>query len=77
MPKAITIELEEVKKKAISAMEDCMASLTEKNTEWAWRYRGVASAWENILDEWADIDLESENEHYKEMLNIFRTAVKM
>ena len=57
---------EEIRKNAVSAMETCMAG--DMNN--AYRCRGEAGVWESMLSD-LSIDLETENEHYAKMLEIW------
>ena len=62
--------VEEIRQKAISAMETCMAYCTKNAVNDAYRSRGEASVWENMLLE-LGIDLETEDDHYAKMLEIW------
>ena len=60
----------DLKKNAISEMQDCMAYLTFNDEKKAHQCYGQAIAYENmLLDE--GIDLEAENKHYREMKEIY------
>ena len=60
----------DLKKQAISAMENCMAYLCIGDMKKAHQCYGEAIAYENmLLDE--GIDLESEKEHYKAMKDCY------
>lgn len=60
----------DLKKKAISAMENCMAYITAGDMKRAHECYGEARALEDMLfDE--GIDLEAENEHYRNMRDIY------
>ena len=72
----ITFSVEEMKKKAISAMEECMAYMTVGNIKDAIRERGEAAVWEELLYNKFDIDISTENEHYEAMYNIWINKLK-
>lgn len=61
----------DLKKMAISAMENCMAYISAGDIKKAHEYYGTARAYEDMLfDE--GIDLEAKNEHYREMKDIYQ-----
>ena len=62
--------IDEIRQKAISAMETCMAYCTKNDVNNAYRSRGEASVWENMLLE-LGVDLETEDEHYGKMLEMW------
>ena len=62
--------IDEIRQKAISAMETCMAYCTKDCIYDAYRARGEASVWENMLLE-LGVDLETEDEHYGKMLEMW------
>ena len=60
----------DIKESAISAMQNCMAYISAGNMRKAHIYFGQASVYDELLLD-AGIDLEEENEHYKEMKDIY------
>jgi hypothetical protein len=60
----------DLKKQAISAMEHCMAYITVGDMKRAHQSYGEARAYEDMLTD-EGIDLELENEHYREMKSIY------
>jgi hypothetical protein len=61
---------EEIRKNAVSAMETCMAYCTAGDLNNAYRCRGEVGVWESMLSD-LGIDLETENDHYAKMLEIW------
>lgn len=57
---------EEIRKNAVSAIETCMAG--DMNN--AYRCRGEAGVWESMLSD-LDLVLETADEHYAKMLEIW------
>lgn len=65
----------DLKKNAISAMENCIAFIEQGEMRCAHGYRGKASVYEEmLLDE--GIDLIESNAYYAEMIEIYRKAVR-
>lgn len=65
----------DLKKNAISAMENCVAYISQGDMRRAHGYRGMASAYEEMLYE-AGIDLSESNQHYADMCEEYLKAVK-
>lgn len=65
----------DLKKNAISAMENCVGYISQGDMRRAHGYRGKASVYEEMLiDE--SIDLIESNPYYAEMIEIYRNAVR-
>lgn len=65
----------DLKKNAISSMENCVAYISQGDMRCAHGYRGKASVYEEmLLDE--GIDLIESNADYAELIEMYRKAVK-
>ena len=65
----------DLKKNAISSMENCVAFISQGNMRCAHGYRGKASVYEEMLED-EGINLIESNAYYAEMIEQYREAVK-
>lgn len=65
----------DLKKNAISAMENCVGYISQGDMRRAHGYRGKASVYEEMLAD-EGIDLIESNSYYAEMIEIYRNAVR-
>lgn len=65
----------DLKKNAISAMENCIAFIADGNMRCAHGYRGKASVYEEMLED-EGINLIESNSYYAEMIEVYRNAVR-
>lgn len=65
----------DLKKNAISAMENCVAFISQGDMRRAHGYRGMASAYEDMLAD-EGIDLSESNSYYAALLEDYLKASK-
>ena len=65
----------DLKKNAISSMENCVAYISQGDMRRAHGYRGKASVYEEMLED-EGINLIESNSYYAEMIEQYRNAVR-